>query len=376
MKKVPLFSLDLTGSERKALLEVVKANQLSIGPKLQEFEKAVAKFVGRKYGVAVNSGTSALHVIIRAIGIKDGDEVITSPFSFIASSNCILFEGGKPVFVDIKPDTLNADPGNVEKAITPKTKAILVPDMFAHPADWDELQKIAKKHKLFLIEDSAESLGCEYKGKKCGNFGDVSIVAFSPNKQVSTGEGGMILTNSQEFADLCRSLASHGRKVKNGKWLEHVRLGYNYRLNEMSCAVGLSQVRRINETVKKRQHVASLYNKKLRGLKNIEIPYVAENVKMHWWIYVIKMSGDLGDKRDEIMKKLSEKGIGCRDYFKSIHLQPFYVKKFGYKRGDYPIAESASDRTIALPFFNNLKEKDIDRVVKVLRESLNASLLS
>ncbi len=368
--RIPLSLLDLTKLERKVVLEVLKSNQLSIGPKLKEFEKAVAKFVGIKYAVGVNSGTSALHLIIRAIGIKDGDEVITSPFSFIASSNCILFERGKPVFVDIKPDTFNINPGLIEKAITSKTKAILVPDMFAHPADWDELQKIAKKHKLFLIEDSAESLGSEYKGKKCGSFGDVSIIAFSPNKQVSTGEGGMILTNDQKFADLCRSLASHGRKIKNGKWLEHVRLGYNYRLNEMSCAIGLSQVRRIHEIIKKRQHVASLYNKKLKGLKNIEIPYIAENIKMHWWIYVIKLTGDLEDKRDEIMKKLSEKGIGCRDYYKSIHLQPFYREIFGYKRGDFPVTESVSDRTIALPFFSNLKEKQIDFVVKALKESL------
>lgn len=367
---VPLFQADISKKEGKAVLEVIQLKKLSLGPKLKEFEEAVARYVGVKYAVPVNSGTSALHVIIRALGVKDGDEVITSPFSFIASSNCILYERAKPVFVDIDEKTLNIDVRKIEEKITKKTKAILVPDMFAHPAPWEKLQKIAKKHKLFLIEDAAESLGSQYKGKQSGSFGDVSIVAFSPNKQITTGEGGMILTQDKEFATLCRSLASHGRKIEGGKWLEHVRLGYNYRLNEMSCAVGLSQLKRIKEIIAKRQKVASWYNQKLKTIKGVEIPYVEKGVKLHWWVYVVKLSGAFAGKRDEIAKKLLEQGIETRDYYQSIHLQPFYKDLFGYKLGDFPVAETISQRTLALPFFNDLKERQVDFVVSNLKEVL------
>lgn len=369
--RIPLSKVDITDKEVKEVLDVLESNQLSIGPKLTEFEEAVANYAGVKYAVAVNSGTSALHLIIRAIGIKEGDEVITSPFSFIASANCVLFERGKPVFTDIKPETLNINPDLVAKAVTSKTKAVLVPDMFAHPANWGELQKIAKKYKLFLIEDSAEALGTLYKGKKCGSFGTASIFAFSPNKQVSTGEGGMILTDDKNFADLCRSMASHGRKIDDGKWLEHVRLGYNYRLNEMSCAIGLSQVKRIEAIVKKRNSVADSYNKKLKEINNVEVPYVAKDVRINWWMYVIKLGGKFGDKRDMIMKKLLKKGIECRDYYKPIHLQPFYRKKFGYKKNDFPITENISSRTLALPFFSDLSEEDINFVVDTLKDILS-----
>ncbi|MEK7124528.1 MAG: DegT/DnrJ/EryC1/StrS family aminotransferase, partial [Patescibacteria group bacterium] len=361
--KIPLSQPDITNKETKKVLEVLKSKTLSLGQKLPAFEKAVADFIGVKYTVAVNSGTSALHLIMRAFDIKDGDEVITSPFSFIASANCVLFERAKPVFVDIKSDTLNINPELVEGSITSKTKAILVPDIFSHPADWDELKKIAKKHKLFLIEDSAESFGSLYKGKKCGSFGDVAIFAFSPNKQITMGEGGIILTNKEWIANFCRSSASQGRKIKNGKWLEHVRLGYNYRLNEMSCAVGLAQVERADEIIAKRRKVAGIYNKKLSAIKNIELPFVAGTAKISWFVYAIKLAGKIEGKRDLLMKKLKERGIESRDYFQSIHLQPFYKKMFGYKKGDFPVTEDVSKRTLALPFFANMKESQMDFVI-------------
>ena len=369
--KIPLSEADITKNEIKEVLEVLRSKRLSLGPKFTAFERIVADFVGVKYAIAVNSGTSALHLIIRALGIHEGDEVITSPFSFIASANCMLFERAKPVFVDIRPDTININPERIEAAITKRTKALLVPDMFSHPAEWDELQAIAKKYKLFLIEDSAEALGSEYKGKKCGSFGDVSIFAFSPNKQVTTGEGGMIMTNNEDIANLCRSMASQGRKIKNGKWLEHVRLGYNYRLNEMSSAVGLSQMRRIKEIIKKRQSIAKLYAKKLAGIENIELPYVAEYANISWYLYVIKLTGQFAKKRDVVMQKLLEQGVECRDYFQSLHLQPLYKELFGYKRGDFPATESASDRGIALPFFNNLTETRMNYVVRTLKDVLS-----
>ena len=367
--KILLAQPDITDLERKAVLEVLKTPRLSLGPKLKEFEEKIAKYVGVKYVVAVNSGTSALHLIIRALGIKDNDEVITTPFSFIASANCILYERAKPVFVDIDEKTLNIDPQKIEEKITKKTKAILAVDIFGHPADWDTLQKIAKKHKLFLIEDSAEALGSEYKGKKCGSFGDASTFSFYPNKQITTGEGGMILTNNKKIADVCRSIANQGRKCEGGKWLEHIRLGYNYRLDEMSCVLGISQLKRIDEILKKREKVAKIYNGKLKDLSEIEIPYIAKDVKMGWFVYVVKLSKKYSkENRDKIIEKMEKRGIQCSNYFQSIHLQLFYRRMFGFKPGSFPIAEGISRRTIALPFYNNLKEREINYVVKNLKE--------
>jgi perosamine synthetase len=367
--KIPLSQPDITGKERKAVLEVLKTSCLSLGPKAKEFEERIAKFTKVKYVIAVSNGTSALHLIIKALGIKEGDEVITTPFSFIASANCILFEKAKPVFVDIKKDTLNIDPGLIEKKITPRTKAILAVDVFGYPADWDELKKIAKKHNLYLIEDSAEALGSEYKGKKCGSFGEAAIFSFYPNKQMTTaGEGGVILTNNKKIAEFCSSTVNQGRKIKGGKWLEHIKLGYNYRMPEVCAAMGIVQLSRIKEILKKRGNVANLYNKKLKNLTKIETPYLGPDIKLSWFVYVVRLAEQFSQKkRDLIIKKMAEKGIQCSTYFQSIHLQPFYKKTFNYKVGDFPICESISQRTIALPFYNNLKEKEIDYVVKMLK---------
>lgn len=369
--KIPLSKPDITDKEKKAVLGVLETFHLSLGKKYLEFEKIIAKFADVKYAVAVNSGTSGLHLIIRALGIGRGDEVITTPFSFIASSNCILFEGAKPVFIDIDEKTFNIDVSKIEGKITNKTKAILTVDIFSQPADWDELKKIAKKHKLYLIEDSAEALGSEYKGKKCGSFGDAAVFAFYPNKQITTGEGGVVLTNNKKIADLCRSMANQGRKVLNRKWLEHIMLGYNYRLDEMSCALGIAQMERLKEILKKRAKVAQLYNKKLKGIEGLEIPYIEPGNKISWFVYVVKLAENFaGKKRDKIIKEMAKRGIQCSNYFQTIHLQPFYRKEFSYKVGAFPIAEDISRRTLALPFFNNLTEKEIDFVVKNLKDIL------
>ncbi len=371
MQHIPLSKQDITDLEKNAVLEVLNSPKLALGPKLQEFEKMMAQFIGVNYAVATNSGTSALHLIIRALGIRKGDEVITTPFSFVASANCILYEGAKPVFVDIKNDDFNINPELIEKYINSKTKAILAVDVFSNPADWSKLQKIAERNKLFLIEDSAEALGSEYKGKKCGSFGDAAIFAFYPNKQITTGEGGMILTDNKKIADLCKSMANQGRKVQNGKWLEHVRLGYNYRLDEMSSALGVSQMKRIEEIIKERERVAQLYNKKLKEIKELEIPYTNSKNKISWFVYVVKLSESFGGKkRDKIIKEMAKKGIQCSDYFQPIHLQPFYKNEFGYKMGDFLVAENISKRTLALPFFNNLKKGEINFVVENLKETI------
>lgn len=370
--KVPLSKPDITSAEKKAVLGVLNTPHLSLGKKYIEFQEKVAKFAGTKYAVAVNSGTSGLHLIIRALGVKAGDEVITTPFSFIASSNCILYENAKPVFVDIDQKNLNIDVNKIEEKITPRTKAILAVDVFSHPADWQKLQEIAKKHNLFLIEDSAEALGSTYFGKQCGSFADAGIFAFYPNKQITTGEGGMILTDNKEIADFCTISANQGRRVENGKWLEHVRLGYNYRLDEMSCALGIAQMARIKQIIKKRQKVAELYGKKItKEVSEIEIPYVAENCKLSWFVYVVRLPEELSSKRDQIILQMAKKGIQCSNYFQPIHLQSFYKNEFGYKEGDFPITENISKRTIALPFYSNISEKEINLVVKTLKEIIH-----
>lgn len=367
--KIPLSKPEITNSDRKEVLKVFKTSFLSLGPKLKEFEDKITKYVGVKYAIGVNSGTSALHLIIRALGIKDGDEVITAPFSFISSANCILYERAKPVFVDIDEKTLNIDPKKIEKKITKKTKAILAVDIFGRPAEWDKLTEIAERHKLFLIEDSAEAFGSEFGGKKCGSFGDAAIFSFYPNKQITTGEGGMILTNNKKIADLCRSMTNQGRKINGGKWLEHVRLGYNYRLDEMSAALGVAQLKKIKEILKKRERVATLYYQKLKNFSEVELPFIAPNVKLSWFVYVIRLVKKFSQKeRDKAIKEMAKRGVQCGNYFQPIHLQPFYRKMFNYKLGVFSVCESVSQRTIALPFYNNLTEKEINFVVESLKE--------
>ncbi|MBS4014493.1 MAG: DegT/DnrJ/EryC1/StrS family aminotransferase [Bacteroidetes bacterium] len=375
--KIFLSSPDITNLEKKAVLNVLKTRSLSLGPKLKEFEKKIAQYVGTKYAIAVNSGTSGLHLLIRALGIKKGDEIITTPFSFIASANCILYEEAKPIFVDIDPLTLNIDSNKIEKAITKKTKALLIVDIFGYPADWDKIFEIAKKYNLKIIEDSCEAIGTEYYSKikkkwiKCGSFGEAGVFAFYPNKQITTGEGGVIITNNKKITDLCRSMSNQGREVKNGKWLEHIRLGYNYRMSDINAALGVSQLARIGQILKKRDQAAQTYNKNLSKINSIKIPYQAPWAKISWFVYVVQLTSKYTRKqRDQILKKLQQKGIQCSNYFQCIHLQSFYRKLFNYKQGNFPIAESVADRTIALPFHNNLKEKEIKYIVANLKKIL------
>jgi len=369
--KVPLSKPWINEDDIRAVEEVLRTQYLSLGPKLEEFEKVMANIANTRYAVAVNSGTSALHLIIRSLGIKDSDEVITTPFSFIASSNAILFERAKPVFVDIRKDTYNIDYTQIENAITEKTRAILAVDVFGQPADWDELTKIARKHNLYLIEDSAEAIGSEYKGKPSGSFGDAAIFAFYPNKQLTTGEGGVIVTDNEEIAILSKSMRNQGRGEGNS-WLQHTRLGYNYRIADINCALGISQAKRLNEIVKRRNTAAELYNEKLKNMEEIVTPHISPNVnRMSWFVYVVRLNKQFGkSERDRIIKLLADKGVQARNYFAPIHLQPFYREKFGYKEGDYPITDFVSERTIALPFFTEITEKEIDYVVDKLKESI------
>jgi len=372
--KVPLSKPWVTEEDIQAVEGVLRTPNLSLGPKLPEFEGMLTEVARRKYAVAVNSGTSALHLIVRSLGIKDGDEVITTPFSFIASSNCILFERAKPVFVDIRKDTYNINPDLIESAITERTKAIIAVDVFGQPADWDKLVAIAKKHHLYLIEDSAEAIGSEYKGKSAGSFGDAAIFAFYPNKQITTGEGGVIVTDNENIAKLSKSMRNQGRG-EGDTWLQHTRLGYNYRISDINCALGISQLKRLNEIVKRRNKVAEMYNEKLKDVDEVITPFVAPYVtRMSWFVYVIRLADKFTkEDRDNIIKEMGKRGIQTRNYFAPIHLQPFYVEQFGFKRGDFPVTDFVSDRTISIPFYTMMREEEIEYVVKNLKEVIRAA---
>ena len=365
---IPLARPDITLHEIKAVLAVLESSHLALGPRLAAFEQAVARSVEMCHAIATNSGTSALHLVIRSLGIGPGDEVITTPFSFIASANSILFEGARPVFVDIEPDTLSINPESIEAAITGHTKAILAVDVFGHPADWPALERIAKKHRLRLVEDSAESLGSTLDGRPCGSFGDAAIFGFYPNKQITTGEGGVVVTNDPEIARLCRSMVNQGRGEEGG-WLDHVRLGYNYRMDEMSAALGLAQLSRIGEIMAARARVASWYREALLKVEGVKVPSVSAGVMMSWFVYVVRLDPRFSaSDRARVMKGLQNEGIECRDYFQPIHLQPFYRELLGTKEGDFPVTESIAERTIALPFHNRLTQDEVRHVAEVLGE--------
>ena len=370
---IPLAQPDLTWLERKAVLDVVESTFLSLGPKLPEFERAMAKYIGVKHAIAVNSGTSGLHLIVRALGIGRNDEVITTPFSFISSANCILMEDARPVFVDIDSETYNIDPDKIEAAITPRTKAILGVDVFGRCAAWDRIEDIARRKGLAVIEDSCEAIGSEAFGKMAGTFGDAGCLAFYPNKQITTGEGGMILTDRDDVAALCRSMRNQGRDEGQG-WLEHARLGFNYRLSDIQCALGLAQLSRIEELLAKRAAVADLYRERLGHLDTLVLPEAPQQGRLSWFVYVVRLVDRFTrEDRERILFALRENGIGCNKYFSPIHLQPFYVEQFGFETGDFPVTERICERTIALPFFNTMTPAQVTHVADCLTQAIGAT---
>jgi len=363
--EIPLSSPDIDPSDIDAVVEVLNSRWLSLGPKVEIFEKNIAAVAGVKHAVAVNSGTIALHLGVNALGLKPGDEVITTPFSFIASANCLLFEGLKPVFVDIDPHTYNIDPALISAAITPKTRAILAVDVFGQPADWDALKDIARQRHLLLIEDSAEAIGARYKGQPVGGFGEFGVFAFYPNKQITTGEGGVLVSDNEPLAAHCRSLRNQGRG-QGAAWLQHQRLGYNYRLSDINCALGISQLARLPQMLARRAQVAGWYNELLAPFKDVHPLKVCGHNQISWFVYVVRLGNRFSQAdRDEILNKMKARGIQCSNYFAPIHLQPFY-REMGYASGDYPVTEQVGARTIALPFFNHLQKDQVKQVVKAL----------
>ena len=370
--QVHLSRPDITEAEIEAVCAVLRSPDLSLGPKLGEFEQAFTDYIGVKRAVAVNSGTSGLFLCLSAMGIGPGDEVITTPFTFIASATCIMMVGARPVFVDIDADNLNIDPAKIEASITDKTKAILPVEVFGSPAGFDKVCEIAANHNLPVIEDSCEALGSALNGKKVGTFGKMSVFAFYPNKQMTTGEGGMIMTDDDELADMCVSLRNQGRG-KGGGWLGHERLGYNYRLSDINCALGIVQLSRIEEIKAKRRNVAQMYQEILAGDERIIVPTEPQGCEISWFVFVVRLAGDVTlDRRSAVLEAMRERGIQVSNYFPPVHLQPFMAEQFGCKEGDFPVTESVSKTTIALPFYNNMTEDDIALVCNTLKEVLEA----
>jgi perosamine synthetase len=369
--KIHLSRPDITEKEIEAVVAVLRTPDLSLGPKLGEFERAFAAYLGRNRAVAVNSGTSGLHLCMLALEIGQGDEVITTPFTFIATVNSVLMAGAKPVFVDIDPDNLNIDPGRVESVINPKTKAIMPVEIFGNPAGFDRINRIAERHKLTVVEDSCEALGSSLNGKMAGTFGKMSVFGCYPNKQITTGEGGMILTDDNRLADICESLRNQGRG-KGGGWLAHERLGYNFRLSDINCALGIVQLSRINQIKAKRKQVAKWYQEILADDDRLIVPTEPKGCDVSWFVFVVRLAEDYtADQRDKILQKMTAAGIQVSNYFPPVHLQPFMVKQFGYTEGDFPITESVSKRTIALPFHNNLSKDEVAVVCTTLKEILD-----
>ena len=389
---IPMSSPDINKTDIEAVLAVLRTPYLSIGPQVKTFEHAMAEYIGISHAIAVSSGTAGLHLAVIAAGVGEGDLVITTPFSFVASANCILYERALPIFVDIDPHTLNLDPALVTAAAddlarggdaanrwlpptilhspssTHQLKAILPVDAFGQPADYDAIGEVARRHGLAVIEDACEATGAEYKGHRAGTLADVAVFAFYPNKQMTTGEGGVIVTGRDEWDALFRSLRNQGRDVFDA-WLNHSRLGYNYRLDEMSAALGLAQLGRIEELLAKRERVAGMYNERLRQVDGVSVPYVAPTTtRTSWFVYVVRLAPEVDRKR--VMAALEERGVPSRPYFTPVHLQPFYVQRFGYRRGDFPATEEAGDTCLALPFSGVMTEAQVDYVCQVLKEAV------
>jgi perosamine synthetase len=379
---IPLSSPDITQREVDAVVNVLHTPTLSIGPKLDEFERHCSRISGRRHAVGVSSGTAGLHCALLAAGIGPGDEVLTTPFSFVASANCILYAGATPRFVDIDSQTLNLDPDKLEAAITEKTKAIVAVEAFGHPGGMIEVEQIARRHELILIEDSCEGFGghvqqspaTSSRVRNIGSFGRASVFAFYPNKQITTGEGGMIVTDDERLANICRSLRNQGRDGM--EWLAHQRLGYNYRMSEINAAIGVAQCERLDEILSNRRRVAQEYMTRLMTNPHLILPTLDEKTQMSWFVFVVRLN-DLFEPpdRDRIIQQLRAEGIGASNYFPPIHLQPYMVERLRHQPGDFPVCEYVAARTIALPFFSRMTRGQVHRVCDALESTLEKNLL-
>jgi len=353
--------------DEELVLEVLRSGWLSLGPTGPRFESLLADAVGAPYCAAVSSGTAGLHLCMRLVGVGPGDEVITSPYSFVASANCAIYEGATPVFADIDPHTYNLDPAAVEAAITPRTKAIVAVDIFGYPAEYDALIALCDRHGIALVEDSCEALGAEYKGRRLGSHGHPAVWAFYPNKQMTTGEGGAVTTASEEQHELLVSLRNQGR-LETSSWLQHGRLGFNYRLDDLSAALGIGQLEKLDRILDARRAVAASYGELLADV-DVEVPLAddADHVRS-WFVYVVKLPA--GVDRGGVMRRLADDGIATAPYLPSIHLQSYMRERYGFSEGMLPVSEDCSARTLALPFHARLPREDQERVADALRRAI------
>jgi perosamine synthetase len=369
--EIPLSSPDITAADREAVLAVLHTRHLALGPRLREFEQKVAASHGRRHAIAVNSGTAGLHLAVLALGLEAGDEVITTPFSFVASANCILYAGATPRFVDIDPRGWNLDPDRLAEALTPRTRGILPVHVFGVPCDMARLRSFAREHGLWIVEDACEAIGARISGEVVGRQGDLSVLAFYPNKQITTGEGGLILTDDDRLAATCRSLRNQGRG-EGGGWLEHERLGYNYRMSDIAAALGTAQLARLDEILQRRAEVARQYLRRLGSCEWLRFQHVPAGGVQSWFVFVVVLADHFGRQdRDALLQGLTARGIGCSNYFPPIHLQPYMRERFDLAPGAFPLCERLSERTLALPFHTNLSEGEIDFVCRTLLELLN-----
>jgi len=369
-RRIPLSAPWIDERDEELVLEVLRSGHLSLGPTGPRFEALLAETVGAAHCAAVSSGTAGLHLCMRLAGVGPGDEVITSPYSFVASANCALYEGATPVFADVQPHTYNLDPAAVEAALTDRTRAVMTVDIFGYPCELDELRAVCDRHGLVLVEDACEALGARYKGQLLGSHGHPAVFAFYPNKQMTTGEGGAVVTGSAEEHELLVSLRNQGR-LETSSWLQHGRLGFNYRLDDLSAALGIGQLEKLDRILAGRREVAARYHELLAGL-DLELP-VADDAdhERSWFVYVVAVPR--GVDRDALIRRLGAQGIACAPYLPSIHLQPYMRELFGFAEGLCPVAEDASARTMAIPFHSRLPREDQERVAEALGAALAAA---
>ncbi len=363
---IPIAKPFMGDEEIKAVTDVLKSGTIAQGPKVKEFEQRFAEFIGIKNAVAVNSGTAALHCSLYAAGINKDDEVITVPLTFIATANVILMQGAKPVFVDVEDETFNIDPTKIEEKITKKTKAIIPIDIYGHPYDYDKVKTIADKYGLKIIEDACQAVGAEYKGKKCGTLGDISAFSFYATKNLTTGEGGMITTNNDKFAELARRFRHHGQSEQ--KRYEYYGLGYNYRMTDICAAIGIEQMKKIQQINSTRINNAAYLSKSLKKINGITIPTIKKGCKHVFHLYTIKVEDNFKLKRDELMEYLNKKGIGCGIYYPvPLHLCA-HIRKFGYKENDFPVAERLIKQVISLPVHPYVTKEQLDYIIDAFGE--------
>jgi perosamine synthetase len=357
--------------EEELVLEVLRSGRLSLGPKLGEFEHLFARALGVANASAVSSGTAGLHLAVRAAGIEAGDEVLTTPFSFVASANCVVYERATPVFCDIDRRTLNIDPAAAEAAVGDRTSGLLPVHIFGHPADLPALERIATRHNLWIVEDACEALGARHgDGTPVGARGNLAVFAFYANKQITTGEGGMVVTESGAEKERIDSERNQGR-APDMSWLDHDRLGFNYRLSDVACALGIAQVERLDQLLEARARVAAMYGEALAGVDGLELPCPdANGDRRGWFVYVVQLPRSVD--RDATIEALRARGVDSKPYLPAIHLMSFYRYRFGHRDGEFPVAEDVARRSLALPFFPQMTEGEVGQVAEALGAHLRS----